>query len=441
MRKPSVPIEIFKARRQRLAQLIKGSALLVPAWPELIRNADSHFNYRADSNLFYLTGFDEPESWLFFRPGSKNEVTLFVRQKNEERETWDGFRYGVEAAKKIFGVDQTYPIEDLVKVGSELIQGVDKIYYTLFRNSWSDPLFAEMIHKAYGTRPRYGLGPAPIYDANSLLGEMRIVKSDEEADFMRRACGISAEAHVELMKATKPGVSERALHGLFIKSVMERGAVGEAYGGIVASGDNSTTLHYRFNEAVLEAGQVLLVDCGAEFQFYSGDITRTYPVNGRFTNAQKRVYQKILNVQKKLIEMVKPGLPHFDLQEATIRGLTEILIEEKLLSGSVDDNIKSGAYQKYYPHGVSHLLGLDTHDLGAIRVQGASRPMEAGWVITIEPGLYFSAKDENVPEELRGVGIRIEDDILVTADGCENMTRGVPKEVEEVEALVGANFR
>lgn len=438
MRKPNLPVSIFKNRRHRVSQLIKGSVMIVPAWPEYFRNADNHFGYRPDSDLLYLTGFDEPDACLILKPGYEHESILFVRQKNEERETWDGFRYGVEAARSVFGVDRTYPIEDIVKVGQELIKGVDRIYYTQFRNTWFDEVFKKMVTSAYGVRPRYGIGSAPFYDAHSVLGEMRIIKADEEVGLVRRTCAITADAHVELMKATKPGVTERALHGLFIKSVMEQGAFGEAYGGIVATGDNATTLHYRFNECTLESGQLLLVDCGAEYQYYSGDITRTYPVSGRFSTAQKRVYQKVLNVQKRVIEMVKPGAPYMDLQTATIRGLTEILIEEGLIKGSVDDAIQSGVYTQYYPHGVTHLLGMDTHDAGLTMVQGKSRPMEPGWVITIEPGLYFPAKDSNVPDELKGIGIRIEDDVLVTQDGCEIMTRGAPKEIEEIEALVGS---
>ncbi|NJM09794.1 MAG: Xaa-Pro dipeptidase, partial [Bdellovibrionaceae bacterium] len=257
----------------------------------------------------------------------------------------------------------------------------------------------------------------------------------------RQAAVISAEAHIELMKATKPGITERALHGLFIKSVMDRGAFGEAYGGIVATGNNATTLHYRFNDATCEAGQMLLVDCGAEFLYYSGDITRCWPVNGKFSAVHKRVYEKVLKVQKALCAMVKPGLPHAELQKFTIEGLTNILLEENILKGTMEENIRAGNHAKYYPHGVSHLLGLDTHDLGVLQTRGQSRAMEAGWVLTIEPGLYFPAHDTTIPEDYRGLGIRIEDDLLVTPDGADIMTRGVPKEVEEIESLVGANFR
>lgn len=441
MRKPRQNPEFFKARRRRLAQLIPNCALVLPAWPEYYRNADTHFNYRVDSNSYYLTGFDEPKTVFVFRPGKSPESVLFVRQKNIERETWDGFRYGVEATKELFGMDATYAIEEFDQRAPELLRGCERVYYSLFRNPEFDAHFGRAMIGINGWRPKYGLGLPPIEDAQSLLGEMRLRKTEEEIETMRQASVISAEAHVELMKATKPGMTERALHGLFIKQVMERGAFGEAYGGIVATGNNATTLHYRFNEDTLQSGQLLLVDCGAEVDYYSGDITRCWPVNGRFSSPQKRIYEKILKVQRDLINMCKPGLPFYDLQKFTVESLTAVLIEEKLLKGSVAENVSSMAFTKYYPHGVSHMLGLDTHDAGVLMVQGKSRPLEAGWVLTIEPGLYFPAGDPNVPEELRGVGIRIEDDVLITPDGCEVMTKGVPKEVQEIEALVGANYR
>lgn len=439
MRKAPINPEFFKLRRDRLAQLIPGCALVLPAWPEYYRNADSNFNYRVESNLFYLTGFDEPEACLIFRPGKTPETVMFVRTKNPLRETWDGFRFGVEGAKEVFGFDQTFPISEFDQKAPELLRGCERIYYSLFRNKEFDPRFGEAMINVYGWRPKFGLGLPPIEDAHSVIGELRIRKTDEEIEMMRKAASISAVGHIEMMKATKPGITERALHGIFLKTVMEAGAATEAYGGIVATGNNATTLHYRFNESTLESGQLVLADCGAEYLYYSGDITRNWPVNGRFSTAQKRIYEKILKVQRELIGMVKPGVQHSSLQARTVEALTEILIEERLLKGTVADNIKSPEYTKYYPHGVSHLLGLDTHDAGVLQVQGQSRQMEAGWCITIEPGLYFPANDPHVPDELKGIGIRIEDDVLVTSQGHEVMSSGVPKDVAEIESMVGAS--
>lgn len=439
MRKARINIDIFKNRRRRIGQLIPNCALILPAWPEQIRNADGHYAYRPESSLYYLTGFEEPESVLVFRPGRTPETVMFVRKKNIERETWDGFRFGVEGAKEVFGFDQTYAWEDFERLAPDLLRNSERVYYTMFRNKAFDEILGRVMINISGWRPKLGQGLPPIEDAMPLLGELRMRKSEEEIEQMRRACSISAEAHIELMKHTKAGVNEGALQGLFIKEIMERGAFGEAYSSIVASGNNATTLHYRFNDSVLQAGQMLLVDAGAEYLYYSGDITRTYPVNGRFSTAQKRVYEKVLKLQKELCAMVKPGVVFADLQKKTIARMCEILIEEKCVKGTPEEVQRSGAYAKYYPHGVSHLLGLDTHDVGTLVSKGEPRMMEQGWVLTIEPGLYFPATDTSVPEELRGLGIRIEDDVLVTHDGAEVMTSGVPKEISEMEALIGAS--
>ncbi len=438
-RKAPFSIEIAKARRQKLAALLPpDSAVVLPAWPEQFRNGDMQFNYRCESSLYYLTGFDEPECCLIFRPGKNPETTMFVRPKNIERETWEGFRFGVEGAKTEFGFDQTYDIHEFEKIAPELLGNCRKVYYTLFRNPGFDQIFGRVMLEAIGGwRPKYGKGNLPVEDAYSVVSELRIRKGPDEVELMRKAASISAEAHVAMMKATKPGITERALHGLFLKEVMERGAMGEAYTGIVATGNNATTLHYRFNSDTLRDGQLVLVDCGAEYEYYSGDITRTWPVNGKYSPAQKRIYEKILRVQKGVIDMIKPGLVPFDLQAYTIRNLTEILVEEGVLRGNVDDLIKSQAYVRYYPHGVSHLLGLDTHDVGQLLVNGEPRLIESGWCLTVEPGLYFPENDPNVPQDLRGIGIRIEDDVLVTDTGCEVLTAGVPKDIAEIESIVG----
>lgn len=437
MRKAPMNVEFFKARRRRLAQLIPNCAVVLPAWPEQYRNADTHYRYRCESNLYYLTGFDEPECCLLFRPGKTPETIMFVREKNPERETWDGFRFGLQGAKQVFGYDETYSIHDFEKLAPALLKGCEKVYYTLARNREFDSLMTRVLQEIHGGwRPKFSLGLPAVEDANSLVGELRIRKTEEEIECMRKAATISAEAHIEMMKATRPGVTERTLHGVFIKSIMERGADMEAYPGIVATGNNATTLHYRFNEDTLQDGQLILADLGAEYLYYSGDITRTWPVNGRYSATQKRIYDKILKVQKDLIAKVKPGVPHLDLQRFTTQALTEILLEEGLVKGSVDEVIRTGAHIKYYPHGVSHLLGLDTHDSGVLQIKGESRAMEAGWCLTIEPGLYFPEHDSSVPPELRGIGIRIEDDILVTVEGCEVLTKAVPKETEEIEAII-----
>jgi Xaa-Pro aminopeptidase len=437
MRKPYLDPKFFKARRDRLARLAPDSAIVLPSWPEHIRNHDSHFVHRQESNLLYLSGFDEPGSCLVFRPGQKPETVMFVRAKNLERETWDGFRYGPEATKELFGFDEVYLIEEFEEKAPKLLNSCSKIYYSLFRNTEFDPVFGRVLAATKALRPRAGLGYPGVEDAYGLLGELRIHKTQEEIEIMRNAGLISAKGHIEVMKKTRPAGSERAMHGLFIKTIMELGAYGEAYPGIFASGSNATTLHYRFNEAPLHDGDLFLVDAGAEVMWYSGDITRTFPVNGRFNSAQKRIYKNLYDLQVKTIEAVKPGVPHSQLQEMTIEGISKILIEEKLVKGSLEEVIKTQSYRKYYMHGVSHLLGMDTHDAGALIVNGESRKMEEGWVFTVEPGIYIPANDEIAPKELRGIGIRIEDDVLVTKTGVEVFSAAAPKSVEEIEAVVG----
>lgn len=433
MRKSVLPKEVFAERRKRLASLIPGSAVVLPAWPERIRNHDGHFSYRQESNMIYLTGFDEPGSCLVFRPGQTPETVLFVREKNVERETWDGFRFGPEGAKQVFGADEAYTIDQIEEVAPRLLRSCDKVYYSLFRNVEFDAVFGRIMEATRNLSPRSGLGILPVEDAYSLLGEMRMKKTEVEIEALKKACEISARAHVEVMNAARPGVAERELHGLFLYSVMKHGAFGEAYNGIFASGTNAVTLHYNFNENTLQEGDLFLVDAGAEYLYYSGDITRTYPVSGRFTGPQKAIYEGVLEVQKKLIDMVKPGLVHSELQKETVSGLVDVLLQNKIMKGSKEEIIDTGSYRKYYPHGVSHLLGLDTHDAGGLIIRGKPRPMEAGWCFTIEPGLYIPADDESAPEEFRGIGVRIEDDILVTEEGALNMTSLAPKEISELE--------
>jgi len=303
----------------------------------------------------------------------------------------------------------------------------------MFQQLDVDTRVAETLKMTKAKRRRSGRGILPIYDSYQMIGEMRIHKSDYEADTLRKACQISAEAHIEVLKATKPGLNERALQGIFIKEIMARGSSREGYGCIVAGGANATTLHYVFNDQVLKDGELLLIDAGAEFDYYTGDITRTYPINGKFTPVQRRLYQQILEVQKHLCKKVAPGLPLGDMQDAAIDGLIDIMINEKLLKGSRGEIRENGSFKKYYPHGVSHLLGSDVHDAGMVEVNGQSRVLEPGMSLTVEPGLYIPYDDADAPAELRGIGIRIEDDVLVTVDGREVMTEGAPKEISELE--------
>ncbi len=439
MRTPQIHPKIFAERRARLAPLISNSALILPSHPEMIRNHDVHHPYRQDTNLYYLTGFEEPESILVFRPGKKPETVMFVRVRDVERETWDGFRYGPEGVVRQFGIEAAYPISEFENMTSDLLLDVDKVYYTLFKDHECDERMARTLLSTKSKRRRSGRGILPIYDSYPLIGEMRVRKTDYEIEVLRKAGHVSGKAHEAVMRATRPGLNERYLQGVFIKEIMSMGASREGYGTIVAAGPAATTLHYVFNDQPLNAGELLLIDAGAEVDYYTGDITRTYPISGKFTDVQARLYGRVLELQKHLINMVKPGLRYLDLQETTVEGLIEIMIAEKLLKGSKDEIKSSGSYKKYYPHGVSHLLGSDVHDAGLVEVNGQSRPLESGMCLTIEPGIYIPSDDTSAPEELRGIGIRIEDDVLVTVDGHEVLTSAAPKEINDLEAIIGKN--
>lgn len=437
MRKPPFDMNVFKQRRQKLASLAQGSAIVIPANPEYVRNNDVHHPYRQDSNLFYLTGFEEPESILVMRPGQTPETVLFVRPKDIERETWDGFRYGPEGAAREFNIDKTYLISDFDKMIGDLLKPVERVYYRWNLNREFDNRMIGILDGVRASMGRTGRGTLPVHDSWELLGEMRVIKTEFDIKLMREACEISAQAHVAAMKFTKPGVTERQIHGVLLHSFYMQNADREGYGTIVGSGPAATTLHYTFNDQVCRDGDLVLIDAGAEKQYYTGDITRTFPVNGKFTPVQKRVYQAVLNIEKEIIANVKPGIPFKSMQERTIESLTDAMIEFGLLKGSRSHLIDTLAFKKYYPHGVSHYLGLDVHDAGLHIVRGEPRKLEAGMSFTVEPGLYIPADDDSAPKEFRGIGIRIEDNIVVTSTGSENLTASCPKEIADLEALIG----
>lgn len=436
MRTPQYAMSIFKERRKKLANHLKDSALILTANPEVIRNGDVHYPFRQNSNMFYLTGFEEPNSALIFRPGKNPETVLFVMSKDPAQETWTGFRYGVEGAKRYFEVDEVYSIDSVQDELPKLLSDVDQIYYSLFSNTNFDTILMDIINDLTWSRSRSNRGNLPIIDPCAMLGEMRLRKSNVEVEWHRRACEISAEAHIEVMKTIRPGINERALHGVFLRSIMERGCAREGYGAIVAGGENATTLHYEFNDQVCKDGDLLLLDAGAEYNYFSGDITRVFPVNGRFSDTQKRIYQKMLNVQKDLVSLVKPGTSREALQTETVSRLTELMIDEKLLKGRKDDLIEKKEYERFYMHRVSHWLGMEVHDAGTTLVNGEPRVIEPGFVLTIEPGLYISKDAPGVPDELRGIGIRIEDDVLVTESGHEVLSSKCPKEIADIEAVM-----
>ena len=432
MRKPTQNMEIFRKRRNRLAQQIPGKILIVTSGPEY-----PHHLFRQDSNLYYLTGFEEPESIFVFSPGRSPESVMFVRKKDPIKETWDGFRFGIEGVLENFGVDKCYLVEDFPQVIPELLKDAEALLYTLYKNPQFDRWIEDALKNAKQLLGRSGACYLPVEDAAAVLGEMRVIKTAEEIDIMRRACEISGQAHIETMKATRPGVNERQLQGHLYFHFLQQGASREAYNFIVASGNNATTLHYNFNDQVCKDGDLLLVDAGAEYLFYKGDITRTFPVNGRFTDEQALVYEAVLRVQKHILSMIRPGLLFQKMQETAVELLTEEMLELGLFQGTKESLISSLEYKKYYPHGLGHYLGMDVHDVGYYLVNKQPRPIEENMIFTVEPGLYLPLQDPQVPEKFRGIGVRIEDDIRVTLNGYENLTSFVPKEISDLEKIVG----
>lgn len=437
MRRPLENMRLFQERRQKVAEKLKDGVLVVASMPEAKRNGNVEHPYRQDSNLYYLTGFEEPQSIFVFRPGRTPETVLFLREKDVERETWDGFRFGTKQTKTDFKIDEVYPIEQFEERIAGLMAKADALYFRFQKNPEVDRWMnaALLNHKLSTGRSGYGL--LPVFDADEFLGEFRVIKSDLDIQNHRTACELTANAHTELMKYTKPGVNERELEGYFLYQIMKSGAARVGYNSIVAGGANACTLHYVFNDQPLKDGDLLLVDAGGEYNYFTSDITRTYPVNGRFTKAQAEIYQAVLDVQKKVIAAVRPGLPFNDLQDLGTQLLTEAMLELGLLTGRKEDIIAANLQKKYYPHGIGHFLGMDVHDAGLyLDRKGKRREIEPGMVFTVEPGIYIPWNDESAAEKYRGIGVRIEDNILVTNGGIDILTKDCPKEIADIEKVM-----
>lgn len=437
MRKPSENIRVFSERRQKIGQEIQGSALIVAAHPEHLRNDDVHFPYRQDSNFYYLTGFEEPESIFIFRPGMQPETVMFCRRRDVERETWDGYRYGPEGVEREFGIQKAYPIEEFLKEAPALLKEAENVYYRLLKNPEADQKVLELLDRVRISQTRTGNGLMSIHDADVLIGQHRLIKSDYELTNLREACEISAQAHLAAMKFTRPGVTERQVQGVLAHHFLMKGSAREGYGHIVASGASATTLHYNFNDQICKDGDLLLIDAGAEFNYYTGDITRTFPVNGHFTDEQGEVYAGVLKVQKEIIQMIKPGVVFKQLHEMGASLLTDLMLELGLLTGRKEDLIAANKHRKYYPHGIGHWLGMDVHDAGLYMKKGEPIPLKPNMCFTVEPGLYIPSDDSSAPEAYRGIGVRIEDNIRVTENGFEVLTAAAPKEIADLEKIVG----
>ena len=429
--------EVFASRRQKLKQHLQaGDAILLVGHPEAVRNHDNHHLFRQESSLFYFTGCKEENTVMLYRPGLQPEYTLFVRPKDAVAELWDGYRHGVEGAKRHLLADEAYEIGQLEKMLLPLLKDCNKLYYQLHIDSSKDALVLRALENVRKAKGRTGLGILPLYDAAEITGELRVCKDAAEIELMRRSAQIAAEAHKEAMRYTKPGKNERQIQAVLSFMFLREQAGDYAYHPIVGSGNNATVLHYRDNDQPCREGDILLIDAGCEYQFYASDITRSFPVSGKFSEAQKRLYQAVLQAQKETIALIRPGCLFQDLQNQAIDSLSRSLYELGFFEESIEEIIAQKLYRKYYPHNIGHWLGLDVHDRGKYYVDGQSRPLQQGMVLTIEPGLYIAQDDKEAPAEYRGIGIRIEDDVLVTDSGYEILTAGVPKEIAEIEALM-----
>jgi len=424
----------FKERRERVLAAIHPGVLVIPAAPLAIRNNDVEHEYRQDSDFFYLTGFVEPESVLVLNSQSEQRFTLFVRARDPEREVWDGARAGIEGAVSEFGADVAFTIGDLSLKLPDAIQNTERLFYRLGKNRTFDDTLLSALDKVRA-RARLGVTcPTSIVDPNTVVHEARLKKSELELSAMRRAIEITRDAHVAAMAQAAPGMFEyeieATLRGIFRRFGSERAA----YSPIVGSGPNATVLHYHKNDRRMEAGDLLLIDAGCEYDYYAADVTRTFPVSGRFSPAQRAIYQLVLDAQLASIECTRAGRSFDDVHAASVQVITRGLCQLGIIEGPVEKAIEELRYKPYYMHKTSHYLGMDVHDVGSYFVAGKPRLLEPGMVITVEPGIYI-ANNAAVAPEYRGIGVRIEDDVLVTDGSAVVLSDAIPKRVDEIERV------
>jgi Xaa-Pro aminopeptidase len=428
--------------RSQLAEFMRrmepNSVAILPGAREVTRSHDTEYRFRQDSDFHYLTGFPEPDAIAVIAPAKDPErYTLFVRPRDPEKETWTGRRAGVEGAKERFGADAAFPVEEFGSKLQDLINGARHLYYRLGNGQPElDRVVIEQLARMRMMGRRGVHPPQAIIDPGTVLHEMRLFKTEEEIELMQRAADIASEAHREAMRQVRPGMNEYEVEALIEYTFRRAGASGPAYNSIVGGGANATILHYINNDAPLRDGDLLLVDAGAEYEGYASDITRTFPVNGRFTDAQREIYELVLEAQERCIEMVAPGVTLDEMHQRSVEILTEGMVRLGLLEGDPAKLIEEEKYKKFYMHRLGHYLGLDVHDAGRYQLDGEPRPVEPGMVMTVEPGIYVAEDAEDVPDKYRGIGVRIEDDILVTPDGHRVLTNAAPKLVAEIEELM-----
>ena len=431
--------EYARRRKALMAEMEPNSIAILPAAPMYIRNRDVEHVYRQDSDFQYLSGFPEPEAVIALIPGREHgEYVLFCRERDPARELWDGLRAGQDGAVAEYGADDAFPIGDIDDILPGLIEGRSRVYYAIGSNQEFDHRLMEWIN-TIRSKARQGAQPPNEFVAlDHLLHDLRLYKSANEVKVMRAAAEISARAHVRAMQASRAGLYEYHLEAELDYEFRKGGAKMPAYGSIVAAGKNACILHYRENDAVLKDGDLVLIDAGCEIDCYASDITRTFPVSGRFSAEQKAIYELVLAANEEAFKHIAPGKHWNEAHEATVRVITAGLVDLGLLQGDVEDLIASEAYKPFYMHRAGHWLGMDVHDVGDYKVGGEWRVLEPGMAMTVEPGIYIAADNQDVAKKWRGIGVRIEDDVVVTRTGCEILTGGVPKTVAEIEALMSA---
>ncbi|HEY8519770.1 MAG TPA: Xaa-Pro aminopeptidase [Gammaproteobacteria bacterium] len=424
--------EFAKRRKQLMEMIGAGGIAVLPAAPERVRSRDTHYVYRQDSDFYYLTGFDEPDAAAVLIPGRpEGEFLMFVRERDPAREIWDGPRVGPAGAVERFGADDAFPITDVEDVLPGLLERSRRVYYPMGVSPEFDQRLLGWLN-TLNARRQSGHAPSEIVALDHLLHEMRLFKSRSEVNVMRQAARIAVEAHARAMRACRPGMMEYELEAEYLHVFRRHGAEC-SYPPIVAAGANACILHYRANDARLRDGDLVLVDAGCEYQMYASDVTCTFPVNGRFSPAQRELYEIVLEANRAATAAVRPGNHWNDPHDAAVAVVTRGLKELGLLSGRVPNLIKSQAYRAFFMHKTGHWLGMDVHDVGDYKVDEHWRLLEPGMVLTIEPGIYVSPHARKVPKRYRGIGIRIEDDVLVTRDGAEVLTEGLPRTVAEIE--------
>lgn len=428
----------FARRRQQFLRMVgEGNIAVIASASVMQRNSDVEFHFRQNSDFFYLSGFDEPESVIVFVPGrEQGEYVLFCREYDEKTALWVGASAGLDGAVRDYAVDDAFPIDDIDDILPGLLENKNRLYFPMGAQPDFDQQLMDWSQQVRG-RSRAGVSaPAEFISSDHILHEMRLIKSAQEIKWMKKAAKISVKAHIKAMQSCRPGMYEYQVEANLKHCFMSHGAQQEAYPAIVGGGHNGCVLHYIDNNAVLNDGDLLLIDAGCEWKKYASDITRTFPVNGVFNEEQKALYQLVLDAQYAAIEQVKPGNHWNDPHDAAVEVLTKGLVRLGLLQGSLSTLIKNEAYKPYYMHRTGHWLGMDVHDVGDYKLDDQWRLLEPGMVLTVEPGLYIHPNANEVDKKWRGIGIRIEDDVLVTKKGHEVLTDSVPKEIKDIESLM-----